>query len=133
VSTGSDGYNFLKIDAGMTEVCQPLFLLFTLTVWQVLRPSLYGAAHPIQIFRNSSVQTSNGDRQADDETTDNYVVVRLSLPPPLSLDYSLLLLLLLYTLPPLGWPLLRIWRPHHLRPWAARDPRPKTLPSATDR
>lgn len=31
-STGSDGYHFLKLDAGMTEI---------------LRPSLYGAQHPI--------------------------------------------------------------------------------------
>lgn len=34
VTTGESGYNFLKIDSGMTEV---------------LRPSLYGAQHPIVI------------------------------------------------------------------------------------
>ena len=33
--TGPDGYHFVKLDAGMTEV---------------LRPSLYGAQHPIHIF-----------------------------------------------------------------------------------
>ena len=32
--TGSEGYRFLKLDAGMTEV---------------LRPSLYGAQHPIHV------------------------------------------------------------------------------------
>lgn len=32
VSTGSEGYEFIKLDAGMTEL---------------LRPSLYGAPHPI--------------------------------------------------------------------------------------
>ena len=35
VETGSDGYRFVKIDSGMTEV---------------LRPSLYGAQHPIEIL-----------------------------------------------------------------------------------
>lgn len=34
VDTGSDGYTFIKVDAGMTEV---------------LRPSLYGAQHPIVV------------------------------------------------------------------------------------
>ncbi len=33
-STGPDGYRFLKLDSGMTEI---------------LRPSLYGAQHPIQV------------------------------------------------------------------------------------
>ena len=32
VDTGNDGYTFLKVDAGMTEL---------------LRPSIYGAQHPI--------------------------------------------------------------------------------------
>jgi diaminopimelate decarboxylase len=36
VSTGPDGYEFLKLDMGMTEV---------------LRPSLYGAQHPISILQ----------------------------------------------------------------------------------
>jgi len=35
VHTGTDGYHFLKLDAGMTEV---------------LRPSLYGAQHPIVLI-----------------------------------------------------------------------------------
>lgn len=36
VSTGEDGYTFLKLNAGMTEI---------------LRPSLYGAQHPIHILQ----------------------------------------------------------------------------------
>ena len=36
VSTGDDGYEFLKLDTGMTEV---------------LRPSIYGAQHPIYILQ----------------------------------------------------------------------------------
>lgn len=36
VSTGTDGYEFLKLDTGMTEI---------------LRPSLYGAQHPITIVQ----------------------------------------------------------------------------------
>lgn len=36
-STGSEGYRFLKVDGGMTEI---------------LRPSLYGAQHPIVIVTN---------------------------------------------------------------------------------
>jgi len=38
VSTGEDGYAFLKIDTGMTEL---------------LRPSLYGAQHPISLLQES--------------------------------------------------------------------------------
>ena len=38
-STGSEGYHFLKLDAGMTEI---------------LRPSLYGSQHPIIILPNDS-------------------------------------------------------------------------------
>ncbi|MGC4121553.1 MAG: hypothetical protein QM765_44650 [Myxococcales bacterium] len=34
VDTGRDGYRFIKVDAGMTEI---------------LRPSLYGAQHPIEV------------------------------------------------------------------------------------
>lgn len=34
VSTGSTGYEFIKLDAGMTEL---------------LRPSLYGALHPLVV------------------------------------------------------------------------------------
>lgn len=36
VSTGANGYEFLKLDAGMTEI---------------LRPSLYGAQHPIYVVQ----------------------------------------------------------------------------------
>lgn len=36
VDTGADGYRFLKLDTGMTEI---------------LRPSLYGARHPIHILQ----------------------------------------------------------------------------------
>ncbi|PDH28214.1 MAG: diaminopimelate decarboxylase [Puniceicoccaceae bacterium MED-G30] len=36
VSTGSEGYEFIKLDTGMTEI---------------LRPSLYGAQHPIRIVQ----------------------------------------------------------------------------------
>jgi len=36
VSTGADGYNFIKLDSGMTEN---------------LRPSMYGAQHPIHILQ----------------------------------------------------------------------------------
>ncbi|WP_238710397.1 diaminopimelate decarboxylase [Oceanipulchritudo coccoides] len=36
VDTGEEGYSFLKIDAGMTEI---------------LRPSLYGAQHPIELLQ----------------------------------------------------------------------------------
>lgn len=44
-STGSEGYHFLKLDAGMTEV---------------LRPSLYGSQHPIIILPEDS---NSNDRQ----------------------------------------------------------------------
>lgn len=40
VRTGADGYTFVKIDSGMTEI---------------LRPSLYGAQHPIWIFPRSGM------------------------------------------------------------------------------
>ena len=49
VHTGSEGFKFLKLDSGMTEV---------------VRPSLYGAQHPIVI---------HNDVAADD--TDSYIVV----------------------------------------------------------
>lgn len=39
VSTGKDGYEFLKLDTGMTEV---------------LRPSIYGAQHPIAILQEEA-------------------------------------------------------------------------------
>jgi diaminopimelate decarboxylase len=47
VTTGSSGHTFLKLDSGMTEV---------------LRPSLYGAQHPLVILK-------------DTDETANYVVV----------------------------------------------------------
>lgn len=43
--TGKDGYNFLKLNSGMTEV---------------LRPSIYGAQHPIVVIQNSpNSETAN--------------------------------------------------------------------------
>jgi diaminopimelate decarboxylase len=36
VSTGTEGHTFIKLDSGMTEV---------------LRPSLYGAQHPIVVLK----------------------------------------------------------------------------------
>ena len=39
VDTGPNGYNFIKVDAGMTEV---------------LRPSMYGAQHPVHVFPDAS-------------------------------------------------------------------------------
>jgi diaminopimelate decarboxylase len=39
VSTGPDGYNFLKLNTGMTEI---------------LRPSIYGAQHPIHLFTSAT-------------------------------------------------------------------------------
>ncbi len=43
VSTGPGGYDFIKLDTGMTEL---------------LRPSIYGAQHPIHIVQASNVSTS---------------------------------------------------------------------------
>jgi len=43
VSTGADGYEFLKLDTGMTEV---------------LRPSIYGAQHPIYILQPEAATTT---------------------------------------------------------------------------
>lgn len=45
-STGSEGYEFLKLDAGMTEV---------------LRPSLYGAQHPMELF--PADESQRGERE----------------------------------------------------------------------
>lgn len=39
VTTGKDGHTFLKLDSGMTEV---------------LRPSLYGAQHPIVVLKDGT-------------------------------------------------------------------------------
>lgn len=49
VSTGADGYEFIKLDTGMTEL---------------LRPSIYGAQHPISLLQ-----------AAPAETQEDYVVV----------------------------------------------------------
>lgn len=40
IDTGKDGYEFIKINSGMTEI---------------LRPSIYGAQHPLLVVNNSSV------------------------------------------------------------------------------
>jgi diaminopimelate decarboxylase len=50
VDTGADGYRFLKVDSGMTEL---------------LRPALYGAQHPLEVVAHGRVAT---------EETDDYVV-----------------------------------------------------------
>jgi diaminopimelate decarboxylase len=52
VTTGKDGYNFLKLDSGMTDL---------------LRPSLYGAQHPMSII------TSESEKETRKKT--KYVVV----------------------------------------------------------
>lgn len=54
VDTGSDGYTFLKVDSGMTEL---------------LRPSIYGAQHPIFVL-----PLEKGGRGDFTETQD-YIVV----------------------------------------------------------
>ena len=38
VDTGRDGYKFIKVDTGMNDI---------------LRPSLYGAQHPIDVINNT--------------------------------------------------------------------------------
>jgi diaminopimelate decarboxylase len=50
VDTGADGYRFLKVDSGMTEL---------------LRPALYGAQHPLEVVAHGRVATKE---------TDDYVV-----------------------------------------------------------
>lgn len=52
VDTGADGRKFIKLDMGMTDL---------------LRPSLYGAQHPIYLAKKSGRSRS--------EATENYVVV----------------------------------------------------------
>lgn len=47
VSTGSEGYQFIKLNTGMTEL---------------LRPSIYGSQHPIEIFNQQ--ESGKGDKQA---------------------------------------------------------------------
>lgn len=52
VDTGEDGYDFIKVNAGMTEVT---------------RPSLYGAQHPIIVVPLITTE--------DSQETKNYIVV----------------------------------------------------------
>ena len=56
-STGNNGHVFLKLDSGMTEV---------------LRPSLYGAQHPIVVHTSSD---SNDSSNSSDKGISSYVVV----------------------------------------------------------
>jgi len=51
VSTGSEGYHFIKLNTGMTEL---------------LRPSIYGSQHPIEIFNR---------HESDKDEAQSYVVV----------------------------------------------------------
>jgi diaminopimelate decarboxylase len=53
VNTGKEGYHFIKLNTGMTEL---------------LRPSIYGAQHPIDIFK----QEASGNSEENDQ---EYVVV----------------------------------------------------------
>ncbi|MBQ43710.1 MAG: diaminopimelate decarboxylase [Gemmatimonadetes bacterium] len=46
VDTGEEGYRFIKVDAGMTEM---------------LRPSMYGAQHPIVVVPPAGISRSQGD------------------------------------------------------------------------
>ncbi|CAN0270704.1 unnamed protein product, partial [Discosporangium mesarthrocarpum] len=57
VSTGPSGYEFIKLDAGMTDL---------------LRPSLYGALHPIIIVPSASGEAGGGAQQ---DQRGKYVVV----------------------------------------------------------
>lgn len=54
LTTGDSGHTFLKLDAGMTDV---------------LRPSLYGAVHPITVLPGSGSSDDVGDE------TESVVVV----------------------------------------------------------
>jgi diaminopimelate decarboxylase len=53
VNTGKEGYHFIKLNTGMTEL---------------LRPSIYGAQHPIEIFKQKT--SENGEKNHQE-----YVVV----------------------------------------------------------
>ena len=53
VNTGEDGYHFIKLNTGMTEL---------------LRPSIYGAQHPIDIINQKTSENSEKGSQ-------DYVVV----------------------------------------------------------
>jgi len=62
VYTGRDGYTFMKLDSGMTEI---------------LRPSLYGAQHPISVLIESHQGQDEGDGKDEGKDWDevDYVVV----------------------------------------------------------
>lgn len=123
VSTGSGGYNFLKIDAGMTEV--------TATLPLPRRKSLIPCPHGRSFVRRSMAPLIPFKSSPTLPFIDSKPVTQpstMSWCDPLSpLPH------LVAVTSPSGWPLLRIWRPHFLRPWSARDPRAKTFPSTTDR
>ncbi|MDA0848170.1 MAG: diaminopimelate decarboxylase [Verrucomicrobia bacterium] len=53
VNTGKEGYHFIKLNTGMTEL---------------LRPSIYGAQHPIEIFKQKTSENREKNHQ-------EYVVV----------------------------------------------------------
>jgi diaminopimelate decarboxylase len=81
VSTGPQGFNFLKIDSGMTEVSSFPPALITLPPsppppLQILRPSLYGASHPIEIFATRAREPREGEEAtAETSAVRSYVVV----------------------------------------------------------
>ena len=58
VDTGSEGYEFLKVDSGMTEL---------------LRPALYGAQHPLHVVPQEAATHAAAGEQADAER--DYIVV----------------------------------------------------------
>lgn len=59
--TGEEGYHFLKIDSGMTEI---------------LRPCMYGGQHPIAVHSGSDGTTGdNDDTVSSTDTHRDYVVV----------------------------------------------------------
>jgi len=59
VDTGPQGYRFLKVDTGMTEL---------------LRPALYGAQHPLSVMPFGS-SSAGGDAEGGADETLEYVVV----------------------------------------------------------
>ncbi len=59
VDTGSDGYSFLKIDSGMTEL---------------LRPAMYGAQHPLFVIPHGRPPGANDSSGRDPSHFTEYVV-----------------------------------------------------------
>lgn len=57
VHTGSEGYQFIKLNTGMTEL---------------LRPSIYGAQHPITIFSSETARAEAAHSNSEEQA---YVVV----------------------------------------------------------